>query len=101
MVTKVDAPSESDAQKAARERAEEQARDAQIGEIRRGVTTETASILRRFGLVTGGANTGPTKATAAQQAFAGFGAINTSSRNATFSPSGGSGSSTGFSQFAR
>ena len=36
--------------KAARERAEAAAEKTQIGEVRQGVTAETAAILRRFGI---------------------------------------------------
>jgi len=98
MVTKASGPSESAEQKAARERAEEQAREAQIGEIRRGVTQETSSLLSRFGLVTG---TGKAKSTAAQQAFAGFGGLTPKSGSFTPRPGGGGGSTAGFSRFAR
>lgn len=44
------APAESADAKAARERAEASAEERKIGEIRRGVSAETASILRAFGI---------------------------------------------------
>jgi membrane protein involved in colicin uptake len=50
MVVKAKAPQESEAAKNARERAQADAEKNLVGETRRGVTNETASILRRFGI---------------------------------------------------
>lgn len=74
MVVKAKAPGESAEQKAARERAEARAEKAQIGEIRRGVTQETAALLRRFG-VRAAQSGSPTAGANIAQAFTGFGGI--------------------------
>lgn len=76
MVVKAKAPGESEEQKAARERAEARAEKAQVGEIRRGVTQETAALMRRFG-VKAAMSGSPSAGSSIAQAFSGFGGITT------------------------
>ncbi|MEL7111323.1 MAG: hypothetical protein AAGK93_00095 [Pseudomonadota bacterium] len=70
-------PQESPEAAAARERAENDAEERKVGEIRRGVTDETSRILRRFGIRAASAGS-PTAASSVNPAassgqFAGFG----------------------------
>ena len=65
---KTPAPTESAEATAARERAERDAEERKVGEIRRGVTDETSRVLRRFGIRAAGAGS-PTAGSFASSSF--------------------------------
>lgn len=72
---------ESEEAAAARERAETDAEERKVGEIRRGVSNQTASILRRFGIRAAAAGS-PTAGSFAGNAFSG--GVNPSAASGNF-----------------
>lgn len=88
------APSESKEAKAARERAERDAADRKVGEIRRGVSAETSEILRRFGIRAATAGS-PSAGNYVANGFVGAGAGSVNPSAASGGSSGG-----GFTQFS-
>lgn len=81
MVVKAKAPTESADAKASRERAEAAAEKREIDETRRGVTQETAALLRRFGI-----RAAMTGAPGATGGVAGFGSFGGSSPGGSYNP---------------